>query len=103
MSKSTPADVAVAFRSLDRRRREAIDAADGAPASGPLADLDREIAAAAALLGVAPAAATVAAAIAAKPTDDWDESVLDRLRQHATDAGTALRRVLDVAPPADDD
>ena len=103
MSKSTPADLAVAFRSLDRRRREAIDAADGTPASGPLADLDREIAAAATLLGVASTAATVAAAIDATPTDDWDESVLDQLRQHATDAGTALRRVIDAAPPADDD
>jgi hypothetical protein len=103
MSKSTPADLAVAFRSLDRRRREAIDAAEGAPASGPLADLDREIAAAATLLGVAPAAGAVAAAIDARPTDDWDDSVLDQIRRHATEAGTALRRVIDAAPPADDD
>jgi hypothetical protein len=103
MSKSTPADLAVAFRSLDRRRREAIEAADGVPAAGPLADLDDEIAAAATLLGVAPIAATVAAAIDATPTDEWSESVLDQLRRHATDAGTALRRVLDAAPPADDD
>jgi len=103
MSKSTPADLAVAFRSLDRRRREAIDAADGAPTTASLADLDREIAAAATLLGVAPTPATVAAAIDAKPIDDWDESVLDQLRLYATDAGTALRRLLDAAPPADDD
>ena len=103
MSKSTPADLAVAFRSLERRRREAIDAADGAPIAGPLADLDRDIAAAATLLGVTPSAGAVASAIDSKPGDEWDQSVLDQLRQLATDAGTSLRRVIDAAPPSDDD
>ena len=103
MSKSTPADLAVAFRSMDRRRREALDAADGLAVTDLLADHDREIAAAAALLGSAPAASAVAATIERRPSDDWDEAVLDQLRQHASDAGIALRRVVEAAPPADDD
>jgi len=103
MSKSTPADIAVAFRSMDRRRREALDAADGAAVTDLLADHDREIAAAATLLGSAPDASAVAAAIERRPSDDWDEALLDQLRQHASDAGTALRRVVEAAPPADDD
>lgn len=103
MAKSTPTDIAVAFRSLDRRRREAIDAADGVVVSAPLADLDRHIAAAARLLGVAPSAAAVADAIDVKPGGDWDATVVDQLRIHATDAGSALRRVIDAAPPAADD
>jgi hypothetical protein len=88
MSKSTPADLAVAFRSMDRRRREAIDAADGAAVTDLLAAHDREIAA--------------AATIERTPSDDWDEAILDLLRQHASDAGIALRRVVEAAPPADD-
>ena len=102
MSKSTPADLAIAFRSMDRRRREALDAADGAAVSGPLADFERHIAAAAALLGGPTSADALAAAIESKPGDEWDESVLDQIRQHATEAGTALRRIVDAAPAADD-
>ena len=102
MSKSTPDDLAVAFRSFDRRRREAVDASDPATVAGPLADLDRHIAAAATLMSAAPSAAAVADAIAARHGDEWEESVLDQLRAHATDAGTALRRVIDAAPPVDD-
>jgi hypothetical protein len=103
MSKSTPADLAVAFRSMDRRRQEALDAADGAAVTDLLADLDREIAAAATLLRSGAGASAVADTIERRPSDDWDEALLDQLRQHAIDAGTALRRVLEAAPPADDD
>lgn len=103
MSKSTPADLAVAFRSLDRRRREAVDAAEGAPVGGPLAELDRHVAAAATLLGTSPNGAAIAGAIEATPDDQWDVTVLDHLRDLATQAGAAVRRVLDSAPPEDDD
>ena len=88
---------------MDRRRREAIDAADGAAVTDLLAAHDREIAAAATLLGSAAGASAVADTIERTPSDDWDEGVLDQLRQHASDAGIALRRVVEAAPPADDD
>lgn len=103
MSKSTPADLSVAFRSLERRRREAMQAADGAPIDGLLRQLDEYIHAAATLLGTAPNAGAVADAIAVKSTEDWDEATLDALREHATGAGTALRRVNDAAGRTRDD
>jgi len=102
MSKSTPDDLAVAFRSLPRRRSEALGAAQGAPVGSLLAELDAHIAAAATLLGVAEEAGAVADAIAARRPEDWDSATLDALRQRATDAGVVLRRVAAAGPPSDD-
>ena len=103
MSKSTPDDLVVAFRSLERRRREALDAVEGAPVTSQLADLDRHIAAAATLLGTTDSPSAVADAIAVWPGDEWEESLLDELRGHATGAGTALRRVVDATPAERDE
>jgi hypothetical protein len=99
VSKSTPADLAVAFRSLERRRAEAIEAAEGAPVGGLLAELDGLIAAAATLVASAPDAKTVATAIDSRSVDEWDSSTLDELRRIATDAGAVLRRIGDSGPP----
>ena len=103
MSKSTPADLAVAFRSLERRRREALDAADGAPIDSLLSELNDHITAAATLVGAAGDAAAIASALVARPADKWDNATLDAVRDHATSAGSVLRRVADAAPaPARD-
>lgn len=102
MSKSTPDDLAVAFRSLPRRRSEAIGAAEGAPVGALLAELDAHIAAAATLLGAAADAGAIADAIAARRPEDWDSITLDGLRQRATDAGVVLRRIAAAGPPRDD-
>jgi hypothetical protein len=99
--KTTPDDLAVAFRSLIRRRHEAIDAAEGAPVGGLVAELDGHVKAAADLLDVAPDAAAVATAIASRPADGWDTATLDALRQHALDAAAVLRRISAYAPPDD--
>lgn len=101
MSKTTPADLAVAFRSLVRRRGEALDAANGAPVGGPLAELDRVIAAAAAIVGSAPDPAAVAAAIESRSVEDWNTATLDQLRGLATDAGTIVRRIAESGPDQD--
>jgi hypothetical protein len=98
MSKSTPYDLAVAFRSLDRRRAEAVEAAEGASVGHLLAELDGHIAAAAAVLGSAPNAAAVADAIQSRAIDEWDAGMLDELRRLATAAGTAVRRVAESGP-----
>jgi len=103
MSKSTPADLTIAFRSLDRRRGEAVEAAEGVPVDAMLTDLDRHIAAAATLVGGAPSASGVADALTAKPAEDWDEATLDAIRDHATAAGTALRRIAEAGPNSDED
>ena len=100
MSASTPADLAVTFRSLDRRRREAIGDADPAAVSGLVAELQRHIDAAAAVIRSPADASAVAKAIEARPPDDWDETVLDELRRHALDAGAVLRRIAAAAEAA---
>jgi hypothetical protein len=98
MSKSTPADLAVAFRSLARREREAVDEAEGAPVGDLLGRLRQTVAQAATLVGSAPEAGAVADAIDARPADAWDVATLDVLRQHATTAGTILREVASRRP-----
>ena len=98
MSKSTPADLAVAFRSLGRREREAVDAAEGAPVGDLLGRLHQTVGQAATLLGAAPDAGAVADAIDARPADAWDVAMLDALREHATAAGTILREVANRRP-----
>ena len=98
MSKTTPADLAVAFRSLVRRRDEALEAAEGAPVGGLLAELDRIIAAAAGIVRSAPTPEAVATAIGSRSIDAWDTDTLDELRGLATDAGTIVRRIAESGP-----
>lgn len=93
MSKSTPDDLVVAFRSLARREREAIETADGAPTSDLSSQLGQLVGQAATLLGAAPDATAIADEIAARPDDGWDESTLDSLRELATRAGTVVREI----------
>jgi hypothetical protein len=98
VSRTSPSDLAVAFRSLDRRRREALGGADDA-APELQSSLQSVIAEAAAEVGVpagADLAATsgaVAAAIERKPADAWDVAQLDRLRTLALRAGGLIREI----------
>jgi len=98
MSKSTPADLAVAFRSLARRRREAVDAAEGAAVTDLLGQLDQHVTAAATLVGSPPDADAVADVLTGRPADEWDDTTLDAVRGHATQAGSVLRRVTEAGP-----
>jgi hypothetical protein len=102
MSKTTPDDLVVAYRSLVRRRGEALEAAKEAPVGSLLAELDRHIAAAAAAVGSAPDPSALAASIASRPGRDWDPATLETLRQHAVEAGSVLRRIAESGPPAED-
>jgi len=103
MASTTPADLATSFRSLGRRRREAIGDADAASVAGDLDDLQRHVDAAASALGAPADADAIAAAIESRRSDDWDEATLDALRGHALDAGAALRRVAAATATEEDD
>lgn len=92
MSKSTPADLAVAFRSLGRRLTEALDAGE-TPADSLVAELDNVVARAAVLVGAPPDAAAVADAIEARPVQEWDVGTLDSVRELGVSAGAILRRI----------
>lgn len=90
-------DLAVAFRSIPRRLREAQGDAPADMTSGPTAELHGELGEAARLLGVRPEPEAIADAIQHRPADEWDDATLDRLRQIALDAGRYLRNIGDAA------
>ncbi|MFT3854802.1 MAG: hypothetical protein QM733_19000 [Ilumatobacteraceae bacterium] len=90
MTSSSPADLAVTFRSIPRRLREAYG--DDQPASG--SDLAAQLGAAARLLGTAAEPDSIAAAIDARKPGEWDGPTLDDLRQISLDVGAELRRIV---------
>ena len=100
MSGSTPADLAITFRSLARRTNEAIGDADPSAVSGLVADLQRHVDAAAAAIGSPADSAAVATAIEQRRAEDWDDATLEDLRRQALDAGAVLRRIAAAAEAA---
>ena len=102
MTASTPSDLAVTFRSLARRQREALGDADPGAFGALVAELDAHVAAAAAALGTSGGADAVAAAIEGRQADEWDDATLATLRAEALAAGGTLRRLAEAAS-ADED
>ncbi|MEP7202196.1 MAG: hypothetical protein ABI894_06275 [Ilumatobacteraceae bacterium] len=103
MSSSSPSDLAVTFRSIPRRLREALGDAPAAAIAGIGSELNEQIAIAAKLLHTAPDAAAIADAIEAVPADAWDEQTLGALRSAALDIGRLLRAIAAVAEGDDVD
>ena len=89
---SLPDDLAISFRSLPRRLREAsigdVDPADAAHASKLV---DETVAAAALIVGCSPTIESLAMAIEQRPLNEWTDAQL------ATAAGTAIRVLHDRA------
>ena len=101
MSSSSPSDLAVTFRSIPRRLREALgDTPPGATASIS-AELNEQIGIAAGLLHTTAEPGAIADAIEEVPADDWDDATLTSLRGAALDIGRLLRAIAAVAE--DDD
>lgn len=98
MSSSAPSDLAVTFRSLPRRLREATeDLPAGLVGEHGLA-IDQAVAEAAALLHCAADPMTVALGIEAVPADEWDPATLDGLRALALELGRRLRAIAAANP-----
>ena len=97
MSSSSPSDLAVTFRSIPRRLREARGDAPQHVTAPITAELDEQIAIAARLVQADTDAAAIADAIEAVPADAWNESTLISLRSAALDIGRLLRAVAAVA------
>jgi len=89
MSTTSPADLAITFRSVPRRVREALG--DDVPASG--AELHDQLAQAAGLLGTATDATAIADAIERTRADAWNAATLDSLRAVALEVGQQLRKL----------
>jgi hypothetical protein len=98
VSGSTPADLAVTFRSVARRLREAIGDESEASVSGLVGELRGHVDAAGAVVGVPSGggADAVADAIVARRAEDWDQASLDELRREALAIGGTLRRIATV-------
>ena len=107
MTGSSPADLAVTFRSIDRRLREALrgrataamkrsrsrwpSCAPSSPRPRPSMDVAWSAA------DLAAQCAAIAAAIERVPANEWDGARLDRLRSLGLDAGRLLRSIADLA------
>jgi shikimate kinase len=101
MPKSSPADLAVTFRSIARRLREARGEAPASAVAPLEAQVDGHVRAAAGLVHSSADAESVAAAILERPADDWDEADLDALRANALEIGKVLRAVESLAAEHD--
>jgi hypothetical protein len=96
MSQSTPSDLAIAFRSIPRRLREAsIGSDDPNDISGVTAVVDDVISATAKLMGCDATVEAIALAIEHRPLVDWSDGLLHALQAQATTAGTAVRALHD--------
>jgi hypothetical protein len=104
MTGSTPGDLAVTFRSVDRRLREALD---GTPATDPavaglVAQLRAAVASAASTMDaaagddLAATASAVAERIDRVPADEWDDAHLEALRASGLEVGRVLRAIAQV-------
>jgi 2-keto-4-pentenoate hydratase/2-oxohepta-3-ene-1,7-dioic acid hydratase in catechol pathway len=103
MTDSSPADLAVAFRSFGRRLNQALSAAEDdadrqAAARALVPQLEQVIAESARAFGleagdVAMTGAAVAAHIDSIHAEQWDDATLNRLRDLAIRAGKALRDI----------
>ncbi|HEY7626532.1 MAG TPA: hypothetical protein VH761_05670 [Ilumatobacteraceae bacterium] len=97
MPSSSPSDLAVAFRSIPRRLREARGDAPDDVTAGIIAEVDEQIAIAAGLMHCRPDAEAIAQAIELVPADAWDADTLNGLRTGALDLGRLLRALAAVA------
>ena len=97
MSTSSPADLAVAFRSLPRRLKEA--AAEDAPpqaVSVAASAVSAAVGRAAGVLGTADTADAVAAELGSRKAEDWTDSDLVAIQHAADEAARAIRELADV-------
>jgi hypothetical protein len=102
MSRTSPADIAVTFRSIARRLKTAQGHAPASAVSGPAGDIHRHVEAAASLLHTSADADSVAEAIEARPADAWDSADLDALRANALEIGALLRAASELGEPDED-
>ena len=91
MSATSPSDLAITFRSIARRLREAQGRAPDAVVATPAGEIRRHVESAARVLHTSADAEAVAAAIAGRPADAWEVAELDALRANALEIGGLLR------------
>ena len=93
MSSAAPTDLAIAFRSMQRRLREAQGETPPELTAGAHGEVTVLLAEAGALLHSSPEPAAIADAIDAVPANQWDAVVLDRLGSIALELGRWVRQI----------
>lgn len=91
MSGSSPDDLAITFRSITRRWREAQGEAADAVVASPRSELASALQEAAALLGSDPSPESIADAIQRRPASEWSDDLLEQVRAIALRVGAVLR------------
>jgi hypothetical protein len=97
MSSSSPSDLAVTFRSVPRRLREALGDSPPEVTAAITSELNEQIAIAAKLMHTSADPGGIADAIEAIPADEWNDETLSALRTTALDVGRLLRAIAAVA------
>jgi hypothetical protein len=97
MSAASPDDLAIAFRSVSRRLKEAQADAPSQVTASPTAELHGLVEEAGRLIGTSADPAAIADAIIALPADQWNDQTLSRLRTIALDVGRLLRHIATLA------
>jgi hypothetical protein len=100
MSGSSPDDLAITFRSITRRWREAQGAAPDEVVAEPQRELAAALHTAGAALGVAATPEAIADAIQHRPASEWTDQLLEQLRTTALQVGALLRRAATMAADA---
>ena len=93
MSSASPGDLAVTFRSVPRRLREAHGDTPNDEFDRLSGDMNRLLGEAGRLLGTTADPTRLADTIAATCADAWSEATLDRLREIALELGQQLRKI----------
>jgi hypothetical protein len=97
MTSSSPDDLAIAFRSVNRRLREASGDTSPEVTAAAHAELRAQLEQAGRLLGTTGDPTAIADAITATKPDRWDNAVLDELRNIALETGRLLRHIATLA------
>jgi hypothetical protein len=100
MSSASPTDLAITFRSVPRRLREARGEHAHETTAAPTAELHGLLAEAGRLMGTSDDPTAVADSISSTHADDWDDALLARLREIALDLGRLLRHIAALAEDA---
>ncbi|MEX0847723.1 MAG: hypothetical protein WD023_08080 [Ilumatobacteraceae bacterium] len=101
MSSASPSDLAVTFRSVPRRMRQAQGDVPNELVSSHTRSIQAHLSEASRLLRTGTDPAQIADSIDDVPADSWDESVLSRLRTIALELGADLRAIAAANPDAD--
>jgi hypothetical protein len=101
--RAAPSDLAVTFRSIPRRVREAQGDTPAEVVGSQLRRIDELVADSARALHCPADPAAIADVIEDRPADEWENELLDQLTASTLEIGAVLRMIATAAEPPDND